>query len=544
MTYTVLNSSANAKDILSKAAAGTMLVVRKEKGNLNVYFEHNQECIGFIASTRKESDTKDGTQLLNTMESVGKDEVEAIVKEQRQTKFKVGMRDIETLCLIIEPLIEEKVEKVQASTNVNAANTFTLNVRGSIKANPAKPEVLKGFNNGQPSVILKIENSEIVVFYNDERAGVVSEKSTNYSQAFTAVQELKEVQAKAVMPKAASYQVEFAVSDGIMEFIRTGKRPMTLEELMEDKKAIVPMETMKEIQSYLKSNGVPEKIFKKIIESYVPYPASVQHRIKKPKTLFIDIDNEFIVLDAILATTKGINLLFQGEAGVGKNILTETMAWIYQRPLYEISLNGQTDKMDLLGSKSMDTEIKEGKEISKIIFEKEVFVEALEVGGICVFDEVNYALPEVLGMLNAPLDDRAHIEIPGYGFVQAHENFAAIMTMNKDYIGTQELNEAFKNRLMYIVFPNNKGIKKILENKVPNANPEHIRLADKMYQSVHKLFEDGEVSQDAMSIRGYIRAVDLAEYAPLDRMLKRNIVDAISNKDEQEAVLNIIDSMF
>ena len=47
---------------------------------------------------------------------------------------------------------------------------------------------------------------------------------------------------------------------------------------------------------------------------------------------------------------QGDNLLLSGAKATGKNVLCETLAWIFGRPEYDISFHVNTDSADLIGT--------------------------------------------------------------------------------------------------------------------------------------------------------------------------------------------------
>lgn len=182
-----------------------------------------------------------------------------------------------------------------------------------------------------------------------------------------------------------------------------------------------------EIEDYLTLNKFTVSEIQNIFKSYKKYDDSVSYRIiKKPKTQFKDTFGSLKVCYA--AFLNNFHLLLSGDKGTGKNCLISTWAWILQRPLYEISINRETDKLDLLGSKTIESEVDSntGKVLDKIEFQAEVLLEAMEVGGIINIDEINFADPGITGLLHSICDDRREIQVPGYKKVVSDDNFFVI----------------------------------------------------------------------------------------------------------------------
>ena len=56
----------------------------------------------------------------------------------------------------------------------------------------------------------------------------------------------------------------------------------------------------------------------------------------------------------IATLLKGENLLLTGPKATGKNILAENLAWIFARPVYNISFHVNTDSGDLIGTDTFE----------------------------------------------------------------------------------------------------------------------------------------------------------------------------------------------
>ena len=341
-----------------------------------------------------------------------------------------------------------------------------------------------------------------------------------------------------------AYTVRFEVDRDTFQDTLAGKWIRTLDEVRQEviSQGIVEEGTLQEIERYLQVNKVPPKHIKKIFESMRKYGDEVSKRIPNPVVKYKDTDG--LVKKAIVYLNKGKHLRFIGEKGVGKNVLIETLAWIYQRPLFEMALNSQTDKMDILGSKTFETTLDEnGNERTFMSFDKEVLVEAMEVGGFMNFDEVNTADPSVLVLLHPIADGRGRLEVPGYGLVTADPNFALILSMNRDYIGTTQLNEATRDRFVPMVFPNSKSIAEMLLMRVPGANPEDVNLVDRVYGSIMKLVQDGQLTNDCITNRGFIDALEVADDLGLQEALLDNVANRIEDEEYRNTVISIIDDI-
>ncbi|WP_260857500.1 AAA family ATPase [Bacillus thuringiensis] len=444
---------------------------------------------------------------------------------------------------------DEDEEGVVDKDMIHTAKTLEREVivKGSIRQYTGKAKVMKAFQKGDTTLVsFKKEADKITTLFQGEPAGEVNLNDNNESvQDLTKeLQGTNEVIGKVVDVKTSTYTVSFEINEAIFNQVSVTKDVNTLQDVKEKvmQEVGIEKEEIEAIEEYLRSNDVSEKHIVLTFETYRKYEGDVMNRIpKKPETLFEDTFGA--VKKAVVYTNKGKHLRLEGEKGTGKNVFVRTLAWIYQRPLFEVSLNSQFDKMDLLGSKSFEQGTNEdGQQVSTVTFEKEAFVEAMEVGAFVNLDEVNTVDPSVLVQIHSAVDDREAMQVPGYGWVEAEQNFGVILTMNKDYIGTNPLNEATMDRFTPILFPSKNSILETLRVSVPTAKLNDIQDADNIYQNIYAMVQGGQISKDCLTIRGFISALEVAE----DLGLKEGIIDNVANRIDDEEyrayVMNVIDN--
>lgn len=546
-TFTVLNVKQNLDKV---APIGTILNLKKDKdttfdeNSIRVYLESDGSEVGFVGANYLAEGTEKNDVLADMMAKAGKTDG-YLCRVIRYENVKMGANNkLDRTTLVIESLEEAEEENLnQQNSAANGGEKFQFSVKGSIRTYRAKKDVISGLIKGEePLVGIKMQGDLIIATYNGEPAGEIDPKSGDYDLAVKVVTVLGEVTAKTSNPLNSTYNVDFAIDEESMMYVKTGKKVLTLQDVKEEKSSFIPMERLDAIQTYLENAGLKSKQIMKVMETYREYPTDISGRIPEPKVLFDD--NFGAVRKTIIYLNKGKHLRLEGEKGTGKNVLTAVLAYIYQRPLYELSMNSQTDKMDLLGSKTFTTEVDEnGKETTQIGFQKEALVEAMEVGGFMNLDEVNTADPSVLVMLHSIVDDRGSLEVPGYGRVKADDNFGMILTMNKEYIGTNSLNEATRDRFTPIIFPNNNSIASMLNARVKGAKAQDIHQADSVYKSIMTMVQDGTLSMDCITVRGFIDAVEVADELGLKEALEDNVANRVEDVEYRETVLNIIDDI-
>lgn len=443
---------------------------------------------------------------------------------------------------------DENEEEVVDRDTIHSAKTLKREVivKGSIRQYSGKKRVMKDFQQGDTTLVsFKKEADKIITLFKGEPAGEVSLTNDESVQDLTKeLQVANEVVGKVVDMTTTTYTVSFDINEAIFNQVSATKDVNTLQEVKEKvmQEVGIEKEELEAIEEYLRSNNVSEKHIALTFETYRKYEADVENRIpKKPETLFEDTFGA--VKKSVVYINKGKHLRLEGEKGTGKNVFVRTLAWIYQRPLFEVSLNSQFDKMDLLGSKSFEQGTNEdGQPVSKVTFEKEAFVEAMEIGAFVNLDEVNTVDPSVLVQIHSAVDDRGAMQVPGYGWVEAGQNFGVILTMNKDYIGTNPLNEATVDRFTPILFPSKNSILETLRVRVPSAKLNDFQDADNIYRNIYAMVQGGQISKDCLTIRGFISALEVAE----DLGLKEGIIDNVANRIDDEEyrayVMNVIDN--
>ena len=200
----------------------------------------------------------------------------------------------------------------------------------------------------------------------------------------------------------------------------------------------------------------------------------------------------------------------------------------------------------MIGSKTIDSEVEteSGTAVNKIKFSKEVLIEAMEVGGIINIDEINFADPGVTGLLHSIGDDRRSIEVPGYKYVTADNNFSIMATMNLDYQGTQELNEALADRFVDIKFANNDSIYDILKDACIGVKKSDLTKADKVYKEmVNKIRNmDEGIGSECITIRGFIQGLNMSKVIGLRKALTITVADKIRDEEYRNNVKDIIDN--
>ena len=251
---------------------------------------------------------------------------------------------------------------------------------------------------------------------------------------------------------------------------------------------------MSMIKGYLEQQEIDPGLVADVQAFRDTYEVDVQvrDRVLVPDVLFYGKD---ILEMSIAVLLQGDNLLLSGAKATGKNVLCETLAWIFGRPSYDISFHVNTDSASLIGT---DTFI-----ANEVQLRKGPVYQCAEFGGFGILDEVNMAKNDAVAVLHAALDHRRRIDVPGYSKIHLHPATRFIGTMNDGYAGTKELNEALVSRFMVIDMP------------PLDEETEYFRDAkDAALEQFAGVFLDlqtkaynGEISTKPLDLRGLISAI-------------------------------------
>ena len=169
--------------------------------------------------------------------------------------------------------------------------------------------------------------------------------------------------------------------------------------------------------------------------------ASVPRRELADRYVHRDIwgREDFAIFDH--ARANNINVLIYGPTGPGKT--TSVEAWAAERGLRMATVSGNA---------SMEPSQMTGKFVAdgngSFAWIDGPVTDVVRNGGVLLLDEVNFISPKIYTVLYSLLDGRRCITLLDHHgeTIEAHKDLTIFATMNPDYIGTTQLNFAFRNR--------------------------------------------------------------------------------------------------
>ncbi len=229
-----------------------------------------------------------------------------------------------------------------------------------------------------------------------------------------------------------------------------------------------------------------------------PVRQAARERVVQPSIPFYGKE---ILEMAMAALLEGSNLLLSGAKATGKNILAENLAWIFGRPVYNISFNVNTDSSSLIGTDTFrDNEVQ---------LRKGSVYRCAEDGGFGILDEINMAKNDAASVLHATLDHRRIIDVPGYEKIDLHPAARFIGTMNYGYAGTKELNEALVSRFLVIDMPalTEENLHRVIRHDYPDIRNEALDAFAGLFLDLQVKAANSEISTKAMDLRGLLAAL-------------------------------------
>lgn len=238
---------------------------------------------------------------------------------------------------------------------------------------------------------------------------------------------------------------------------------------------------------------------------------------------------------AVVALLQEENILLSGSKATGKNILAENLAWLFGRPLYNISFHVNTDASSLIGTDTFQNQ--------EVRLRKGPVYQCALYGGFGILDEINMAKNEAVSVLHAALDYRRVIDIPGYEKVTMQDATRFIGTMNYGYAGTKELNEALVSRFLVIRMPepDERTLAEIIRYQFPDICMEAMDQLIGLFLDLQVKAANGEITTKVLDLRGLLGALRTIHAGLNPRLaVSMGITNKSFDEFEQEIVGDVV----
>lgn len=285
---------------------------------------------------------------------------------------------------------------------------------------------------------------------------------------------------------------------------------------------------------FLRRQGVSEALIADVerFSSQYPVEDSVKNRLAEPPIPFYGRE---VLEMAAAALLQGENLLLTGAKATGKNVLAENLAFIFRRPVYNVSFHVNTSSAELIGTdtfRNNEVELRKGS-----------IYQCAQYGGFGILDEINMAKNDAVSVLHATLDYRRSIDVPGYDKIDLHPAARFIGTMNYGYAGTKELNEALVSRFLVIDMPpqNEETLGYILDQIFPDMKRRAQEQWMGIFLDLQIKAENAEISTKALDLRGLMAAARTVRQGLSPALaLQMGIVNKCFDMFEKEIVRDVV----
>lgn len=139
--------------------------------------------------------------------------------------------------------------------------------------------------------------------------------------------------------------------------------------------------------------------------------------------------------------------LLIGDAGTGKDTLVRHVCSKTNRPVVRVNFGSDIRYEDLVGMYTLNKD-------KEMVWRDGYLTSAVKYGWVFIADELNAAPPESTMPLHQVTEERGKASLvlrTKSEVIEPHHQFRFIGTMNPEYHGTNQLNNAFKSRFYPIV---------------------------------------------------------------------------------------------
>ena len=240
--------------------------------------------------------------------------------------------------------------------------------------------------------------------------------------------------------------------------------------------------------------------------------------------------------------TQSLPILLVWETGTGKATIVKKVADDHKKTLIRLNMNGQIGREEFVGKYILEEWATKRQDWPLLT--------AMNKGYWLLIDEINVALPEVLFVVQALLENNdwalgnVLLSEKDGELIKPHKDFRVFATMNPadKYVGTKDLNMATMSRfVVYTVDSLEESEERtLLHSKYPTLEEVELFKLVSLWAELRWLYHTNSISyfcstRDLVSICALL-SIDV----PLDVAVRGCILDKVQESSDRDAIAKVI----
>lgn len=236
------------------------------------------------------------------------------------------------------------------------------------------------------------------------------------------------------------------------------------------------------------------------------------------------------------------NFLFVGGAGSGKTEAVKMIAYALGLPLLHQPCGVDTEKFDIA-----QQVIPDGAGGFKYV--KGPLMQACEKGYVCEISEADLILKQgTLGEFNPLLDKTGTYPLSTGEIVKRHPDTVLIFTMNGDYEGCRNINQAVRNRCKVYLFdtPSDEVLIKRIKSESGYKDTAVIKKMVDVYHRIREYCEINSVTDGAVGVRNLINwaSATVINGRPHHNAFSSMVLGATFDKELHQDLMACVETQF
>jgi MoxR-like ATPase len=236
--------------------------------------------------------------------------------------------------------------------------------------------------------------------------------------------------------------------------------------------------------------------------------------------------------------------LLIGDAGTGKDTLIRHVCSRTNRPVVRVNFGSDIRYEDLVGMYTLNKD-------KEMVWRDGYLTSAVKYGWVFIADELNAAPPESTMPLHQVTEERGKASLvlrTKSEVVEPHHQFRFVGTMNPEYHGTNQLNDAFKSRFypIEIDYLDETREAKLLKSKINDGEtlvePSKIETLCGLAKDLRQRHEWSDI-MTPITTRELIKICKMAQIMTVEEATRTVLIGHVGAGDE-DIVQDLIESTF